>query len=200
MQRQIDLSEYASAHVEALVSYLYKWDYDDTRDLQSIDVKLTFHTHVCFIADKYDIKGLKQLSIKKFDALLPQVKKGNEMAEAAKLAYSGPSAVTAICLSIVSKINSKNLIGVDTESKELEKVMEVYPQLAIDTLRARASSKENAVAALEASPESATLKYRCPGRSCGAVNYFDYFPTSGSISCKSCDMFYTGDKWRMRKM
>lgn len=179
---------------------------------------MTFHTQMCFIADKYDIEGLKKLSIKKFDTLLSQVQKGDEMAEAAKLAYSGPDAVEAICQSIISKINNGSLIGVGTESGELENVMEVYPQLAIDALRKRARPRapgpptkpkaptppnKTSVNAFEGSaapavPSPIMSVYQCPDVYCGNVNYLS-LATRGA-SCTSCRQYFAANTWRSKKM
>lgn len=173
---------------------------------------------MCFIADKYDIEGLKKLSINKFDALLSQVKKGDDMAEAAKLAYSGPDAVEAICQSIIFKINNGSLIGVGTESEELEKVMEVYPQLAIDALRKRARPRapgpptkpkaptppnKTSVDEIEASaapvvPNPIMSGYRCPDVYCGNVNYLS-LATRGA-PCSACRQYFAANTWRSKKI
>lgn len=174
------------------MSYVYKWDYSIASDVKNTAAILRFHTQMCFIADKYDIAGLKQLSVKKFRVVLWQVTLGDEIAAAAQLAYSGPLAVKEICSSIVAEINEKKLIGVDTKSKSLEKVMEASPQLAIDTLRVRGLPKQD--------ESNGIPKYVCPS-SCAAVNYLRTLSTpSGLVGCNTCGKSFSANVWRDKKI
>jgi hypothetical protein len=95
----LDLSEDDPLLVSALISYLYRLDYDEADTLP-------FHLEVSLLADKYDIDPLQQVASAKFERRLHSVETSEaELVEAASLAYeiTGP---TQFCRShIIVSIN-----------------------------------------------------------------------------------------------
>lgn len=84
--RVLDLSVHAKEHVEALVQYLYKLDYNietkakvkaEEDSSEGVDGsaneskvnegrQLCLHVSICVLADKFNIDGLQKLSVQKF--------------------------------------------------------------------------------------------------------------------------------------
>lgn len=77
-EQKIDLKEDQPGMVERMVYYFYNFDYncnlsaggDDSQKPPSIALQLKTHVHMFCIADKYDVPGLKALTIEKFKGVL----------------------------------------------------------------------------------------------------------------------------------
>ncbi|CAK4033667.1 Hypothetical predicted protein [Lecanosticta acicola] len=187
--RKIDLSDHDTAHVRALLEYIYKSDYNGAETVKNNVNKMVFHVNMCFVGDKYDISELKNVSTRKFQSVIGQVKQGNELAEVSRLAYSGASAVRTICDSIVDYIFEKDLVTACSDNKQLEEAMEAYPRLAIDLIKIRGPKTKK--------PKEATERqYCCPNKKCTCVvtaHIWDT-PTLG-YTCPACAIWSYGNTW-----
>lgn len=65
-------------HVESLVNYLYRFDYNGIIE-SSNSSKLCFHVEMCILADKYDIQGLVKLSATKFEVITSQFRYDSQL-------------------------------------------------------------------------------------------------------------------------
>lgn len=169
---------------------------------------------MCFIGDKYDMIGLKKLSIAKFQKAIKQATKGDDLAHVASLAYSGAAAVEVICRSIVSHIVENDFLSesAEEESKKLQVSMELHPQLAIDALKASIRSGKPVENVKEPPPvpvpvPAATptptpdLNYRCPG--CARARRITSAVMDSparTIMCLSCRGIFAAHRWSLGRV
>ena len=120
-----------------MIQYMYTFDYPEP-DIFLAE-KLAFHVHMCIIADKYDISGLVDLSVKKFDALVDTVTFGGELDPAVQIAYDAASATSAIRQAIVLRVvKRRELFSYESTvtGNDLDAVMMSHPEFAIDVAKA----------------------------------------------------------------
>ncbi|SMQ51110.1 unnamed protein product [Zymoseptoria tritici ST99CH_1A5] len=133
----LDLSEHAVEEVEALVYFLYHWEYklaDDT----SIFEDLCFHIDMALLADKYLVTGLVTVAKELFEFCLSDLEDDEELAELALKAYDSPDIIADMRSNIVNAVVEEKKM----ESKEVLQAMRTQGEFATDVALAMSKKAE----------------------------------------------------------
>ena len=143
--KKIDLSAYHPDIVDRLVTYLYTMNYadDDSEDSsQASTVSAAIDIRMCTIAKNYDIEPLRQVAIKKFQALaegwdvaffdkFPQ-----STAKLVQLAYEGFDATAEIRATLVGRMLAMSIEAGCNYTEKFSAIMLQSPEFAIDVASA----------------------------------------------------------------
>ncbi|KAF2161982.1 hypothetical protein M409DRAFT_27708 [Zasmidium cellare ATCC 36951] len=191
---EVDLTIHEKQHIEALVKYLYTFDYS-AEAIESHADKMSFHVTMCVIADKYNIAGLKTLSISKFKAIVNTTETASELVEPCLLAYGSAIATSVIRKLIVAIVVIRRNTLLPTtateDSQQLEEAMRTYPDFAIDVAK-------YVVVSAELPPQCSQLNFKCDNAFCGH-RFKTHLGWSRHISytCPKCSTSRTGEGWHL---
>ncbi|WPB01084.1 uncharacterized protein RHO25_005704 [Cercospora beticola] len=94
-QGRIDLSADPASAIDALVQYLYRFDYEVPAT--ESDRELSLHTQVLIAADKYKLHDLAELAETKFGESIRFIEEPHDdLADALAIAYGAPDTTTTI--------------------------------------------------------------------------------------------------------
>ncbi|KXT13258.1 hypothetical protein AC579_2488, partial [Pseudocercospora musae] len=146
--KELDLSGDPEDAVEALIDYMYRFDYE-IPDLPSGEVssELAFHVLVVVIADKYNMKSFQDLATAKFRAIAESIGVNDQdLTEAATIAYAAQLPTSEIRKIIATTAFSKPdyFMPEEPATSAFGTYMESEPALAIDIARASLSRKSEA--------------------------------------------------------
>lgn len=82
-ERKIVIEDFEPSIVEAMLRFMYSFDYQTTSDIAD----MIFHATVYQVADKYDIPTLKQLSSEKFNASIGDGWQSDDFPSVVKIIY-----------------------------------------------------------------------------------------------------------------
>lgn len=151
--------------------------------------------HICSrdarYLQQYDISGLKALATEKLKAIIDETQHAAELAEVAILAYGAESATTEICKTIAALVVKREGFAPGGEEGEvIESVVQSYPQLAVDIIKAMRSTKT----AYKRPPECVERIYMCP-LGCG-TKVKAYIPCGkNNYTCPGCRQDRWGQTW-----
>ncbi|KAK4498798.1 hypothetical protein PRZ48_009308 [Zasmidium cellare] len=189
----IDLHHENPACVQAMVEFLYHFDYDFPEgEPTSVSA---FHVQMAVIADKYDIAALKDAAFIKCRASLPSTaNQADAFAETIDLAYENIVALPDLCKHLVAFALDNPAVGVSAEfHPSLKKVMQKHPDLAMNIAEAMH------IRLMEKPKLDPDVKaYVCPD--CAGTSIFRTDLVHARIyPCKNCSFDYYGHQWRKTK-
>lgn len=195
-ERKIDLSDDPPAAVEALIHYMYNLDYNEQLGSTHAGTSpLMLHVHTCVIADKYDVKPLKNLAVSKFN--LTTIDKGStpEFSQAALQAYKASQATRPICDAIVAYAIKHDLLASDNgATSTFSRALRESAGLAADVaerLYARVGSS-----GAHDTVEEGEKRYKCAG-GCGQSQIMNLDDcTISTFICYWCNESFTATCWR----
>ncbi|KAI7207905.1 hypothetical protein KC333_g9322 [Hortaea werneckii] len=198
-EKRMDLSVDGRACVDALVSYLYTLKYttfpSDERPWDHAKVA-EYHVRMCVMADKYDIKPLKNMAIQAFNDKIKSEAAIIELSKAARTAWEATPATKEIRAAIVEYGISNGLLSTKG-TNELSKTMLAYPEFALDYTKAlerRVKKHEEGVLLLT----SFEMRYYCPGNSedeCEATMVLNLDRSLPRVHCAYCGQEYSVEQW-----
>ena len=199
----MDLSVDGRACVDALVKYLYTlkytalpsdgppWDHAKAAE---------YHVQMCVMADKYDIKPLKNMAIRAFNDKIRSGPATIELSGAARIAWEAIPATKVIRAAIVEFGISNGLLST-RGTDELSKTMVAYPDFAWDYTKA----VERRVREYEegAPPQTYEKRYYCPGNSqdvCVATMILNLDRSLLWVRCAYCGVEYSAAEWERQEV
>ncbi|RMY44211.1 hypothetical protein D0865_10709 [Hortaea werneckii] len=199
MEKRMDLSVDGRACVDALVSYLYTLKYttfpSDERPWDHAKVA-EYHVRMCVMADKYDIKPLKNMANHAFNDKIESEVAIIELSKAARTAWEATPATKEIRAAIVEYGISNGLLSIKG-TNELSKTMLACPEFALDYTKAlerRVKKHEEGVLL----PTSFEMRYYCPGNSedeCEATMILNLDRSLPRVHCAYCGQEYSVEQW-----
>ncbi|RMY13267.1 hypothetical protein D0868_02107 [Hortaea werneckii] len=203
-EKRMDLSVDGRACVDALVSYLYTLTYtaypSDARPWDHVKVA-EYHVRMCVMADKYDIKPLKNMAIHAFNDKIESEAAIIELSKAARIAWEAIPATEEIRAAIVEFGITKGLLST-RGTNELSKTMLAYPEFVLDYTKAverRVKKYEEGVLP----PRSYERRYYCPGNSedeCEATMILNLDRSLPRVHCAYCGQEYSVEQWERQAM
>ncbi|KAI6835664.1 hypothetical protein KC332_g4608 [Hortaea werneckii] len=202
-EKRMDLSVDGRACVDALVKYLYTLKYTAfPSDAPPWDHAKTveYHVRMCVMADKYDIKPLKNMAIHAFNDKIESEVAIIELSKAACIAWEATPATKEIRAAILEFGISNGLLSTRGTSK-LSETMFAIPEFGLDYTKA----VERRVKRYEegALPASCENRYYCPGNSrdvCDATMILNLDRSLPRVRCAYCGVEYSVAQWEREEV
>lgn len=192
----IDLSDDPPECVEALLQYLYEFEYQVTLDDPGTESR--FHLSMALIADKYDISALKECAVEKCKHAIHGNCFPDVFADVTAAAYESSVALKELCSFIVKFAIDHSDIGIGkTMHSSFEKVMRSVPDLAVDLSRELHQQLLSArpTKGKKAATRRRTEDFDCPR--CKSEVKLAITSDVAKYSCEHCSQQFYGSYWRL---
>ena len=183
----IELKDDNPLVVQAMIYYLYHFDYSDTINEQGTSLPLVFNVHIHTIADKYDIPELLKLAAKKFSARAEVEWDTKALADAIRGVYTEAADPNRELRNTVLEVSSKHAYALfRNEFEAFNEVAASVPSFAGE-LGAR----------IAVPPESDRLKkkYGCRNGNCGFTFAVKELVQHQNYYCPCCGGSRQGYQW-----
>ncbi|KAF7185948.1 hypothetical protein HII31_12821 [Pseudocercospora fuligena] len=180
-KRAISMAQdHETDEIRALVEYMYKFDYSEPSDMEEA---VQFHVQMAVLADKWDVRGLKELATKKFTSMLNP--HWSALVPAIKAAYTSQPIIAEMCKAVVKvAAESMDVMLPGSTNAVLDEAMLAHPKFAVDLVHQQARTKP-----ANTRPQMAS----CPHCGTAPETRLSLFLSNGSVQyqCARCSRGWT---------